>query len=89
MNSASAARALKGLFVKADIHPPRETDLVSLLDKIRLWESELERYAPFLKELNDYCPNGNNALEIQRCRSIVEKTAAFVKEVMRRCFTAQ
>lgn len=85
----SAARALKGIFVKRNLHPPRETDLVSLLDKVRLLESDLKRYAPFLKGLNDYCPNGNNTLEIQRCRSIVEKTAAFVEEVMTRCFTAQ
>jgi predicted nucleotidyltransferase/HEPN domain-containing protein len=84
----SAARALKGLFVKNNIHPPRETDLVSLLDKIREMEPELGCHAPFLKELNDYCPNGNNTLESQVCRSMVEKTAAFVKEVMGRCFTA-
>jgi predicted nucleotidyltransferase len=85
----SAARALKGIFVKHDLHPPRETDLVSLLDKVCVTEPDLWGYAAFLSELNDYSPNGNNVLEIQRCRSMVERTAAFVEEVMTRCFTEQ
>jgi predicted nucleotidyltransferase/HEPN domain-containing protein len=85
----AAARAIKGLFVKNDIHPPRETDLLSLLDKIRAMEPDLGRHASFLKALNDYCPNGNSPLETQRCRTMVEKTAAFVKEVVGRCFTVQ
>ncbi len=85
----SAARALKGLFVTNDIHPPRETDLVALLGKILPLEPDLRRYKAYLLELNDYSPNGNNTLEIQRCRSMVERTAAFVKEVMGRCFTEQ
>jgi predicted nucleotidyltransferase len=85
----SAARALKGLFVRNEIHPPRETDLVALLEKACAFAPSLGVYAPFLRELNDYCPNGNNTLEIRRCRSMVERTAAFVKEVMGRCFTGQ
>jgi predicted nucleotidyltransferase len=84
----SAARALKGIFVKRDIHPPRETDLVALLDKTRALEPSLGVYDPFLRELNDYCPGGADNLEIQRCRSLVERTTVFVKEVMDRCFTA-
>jgi predicted nucleotidyltransferase len=85
----SAARALKGIFVRNDIHPPRETDLAGLLEKVRALEPDLGGYAAFLGELNDYCPRGVDTQEIQRCRSMVEKTAAFVKEVMGRCFTAQ
>jgi predicted nucleotidyltransferase len=85
----SAVRALKGIFVKRDLHPPRETDLVALLEKACAVEPSLEVYAPFLRELNDYCPDGTDTLEIQRCRSMVERTAAFVKEVMDRCFTGQ
>lgn len=85
----AAARVLKGLFVKHDMHPPRGTDLLALFAKIRALEPDLERYAAFLKDLNEYCPDGNDALEMQRCRNLVEKTAALVKEVVDRCFTAQ
>jgi len=85
----SAARAIKGLFVRNDLHPPRETDLVVLLKKAHELGPDLRDYKAFLQELNDYCPNGNSTLEIERCRSMVEKTAAFVEEMMNRCFTAR
>jgi predicted nucleotidyltransferase len=85
----SAVKVLKCLFVKNDIHPPRETDLMALFDKICVLEPDLEEYAAFLKDLNDYCPEGNNALEIQRCRTIVAGTVAFVEEVVGRCFTVR
>ncbi len=85
----SAARALKALFVRNDIHPPRETDLAGILEKVRALEPSLGVYDPLLRELNDYCPGGVDTLEMKRCRSMVERTAAFVEEVMTRCFTAQ
>jgi predicted nucleotidyltransferase len=85
----SAVRALKGIFVKHDRHPPRDTDLVALLETARTLEPDLGGYEPFLRQLNDYCPNGNDTLEIQRCRRMVEGTAEVIKEVIGRCFTAR
>ena len=84
----SAARALKGLFVRNDIHPPRHTDLVLLLNRTRTLEPDLAVYAEFLRELNDYCPDGNSTLETRRCRLMVERTAAFVEEVLAGCLVA-
>jgi predicted nucleotidyltransferase len=85
----AAARALKGLFVRHDIQPPRETDLVGLLEKARALDPGLEVHAPFLRELNSYCPGGNETLEIRKCRSMIEGTAAFVKEMIDRCAMVQ
>ncbi|MBN1105006.1 MAG: nucleotidyltransferase domain-containing protein [Deltaproteobacteria bacterium] len=73
----AAARALKGLFVLHDMHPPRETDLVSLLEEVRVLEPGLEGHAAFLRELNEYCPNGRGTAEIRRARKMVERAAAF------------
>jgi predicted nucleotidyltransferase len=85
----AAARALKGVLVNHDIHPPRETDLVELLDRVKVLEPDLGRYAPFLRELNEYCPDGSDTLEILRGGSMVERSKAFVKEMIDKCSMAQ
>jgi predicted nucleotidyltransferase/HEPN domain-containing protein len=84
----AGARALKGLFVKHDMQPPRETDLVELLEKAGTLEPDLAVHASFLRELNEYCPVGRDALEISRGRSMVQRTTTFVKEIADKCSTA-
>jgi uncharacterized protein len=78
----AAARALKGIFVQHDIHPPREVDLVELLEKVQPLEPRLREHAAFLQELNGYCPAASDTMGISRCRGIVEKAVAFVKEMV-------
>lgn len=78
----AAARALKGIFVRHDIHPPRGVDLVDLLEKVQALEPDFAKHAAFLLELNGYCPAGIDSREISRCRRMVERTAAFVKEII-------
>jgi predicted nucleotidyltransferase len=77
----AAARALKGLFVWHDIHPPRETDLVGLLEKAKALEPDLGKYAGFLRDLNVYCPAGSGTSETQRSRRLVERATSFVVEI--------
>jgi len=78
----AAVRAIKGLFVKHDIHPPRETDLVKLLSKAEELEPDLMRYTGLMGELNNYCPDEADTLENRRSGRMVERTAGFVKEIM-------
>ena len=78
----AAARATKGLFVKHDIHPPRETDLGQLLDKAMPLEPDLVGHKAFLAELNAYCPGKADPGEKRRGRELVEKTTRFVNEIL-------
>jgi predicted nucleotidyltransferase len=78
----AAARAIKGLFVKHDMHPPRETDLDQLLDKAIQLEPELVRHKAFMGELNVYCPGKADPIERRRCHGLVERTFRFVNEIL-------
>lgn len=78
----AAARAIKGLFVKHDIHPPRETDLDKLLDKAKQLEPDLVRHNAFMGELNVYCPGKADPMERRRCHGLVERTSRFVNEIL-------
>jgi len=80
----AAARAIKGLFVKHDIHPPRETDLDQLLHKAEQLEPDLVRHKAFTAELNGYCPGKPDAIERRRCHGLVERTSGFVDEILAR-----
>ncbi|MBN2123758.1 MAG: nucleotidyltransferase domain-containing protein [Deltaproteobacteria bacterium] len=84
----AAARALKALFVYHDTHPPRETDLVSLLTKARGLTPGLGVHTAFLRELNAYCPGGRDAAEIRTSRRLVERTAAFIEETAGRLLSS-
>lgn len=77
----AAARAMKGVLVLHDIHPPRELDLVLLLEKVHILEPALAARAAFLHEVNGYCPEGNGPREALRCRRMMDKMAAFLKEL--------
>jgi predicted nucleotidyltransferase len=78
----AAARAMKGLFVKHDIHPPRETDLEQLLDEARQLEPDLVQHKALMGELNVYCPGEADPIERRRCHGLVERTSRFVNEIL-------
>jgi len=77
----AAVRALKGIFVHHDIHPPRELDLILLLKEVESLEPGLAESAAFLQELNGYCPAGGDTTEILKCRRLLESLAVFVKGI--------
>jgi predicted nucleotidyltransferase/HEPN domain-containing protein len=78
----AAARAIKGLFVKHDIHPPRGTDLVDLLNEAKELEPDLLKCTKFIKELNRYCPGKADAAESRRSAMMVDRTAMFVRGIV-------
>jgi predicted nucleotidyltransferase/HEPN domain-containing protein len=80
----AAVRALKGLFVKHDIHPPRETDLGDLLNKAKQLEPDLVRHKAFVAELNGYCPGRADSTERKRCLGLFERTSRFADEMLAR-----
>jgi predicted nucleotidyltransferase/HEPN domain-containing protein len=80
----AAARVIKGLFVKGDVHPPRETDLLKLLDEAKQLESDLAKHRTFIRELNRYCPGKAGPEETLKSRTLVKKTARFVREIIAR-----
>ncbi|MEJ2725111.1 MAG: HEPN domain-containing protein [Deltaproteobacteria bacterium] len=80
----AAARAIKGIFVKYDKHPPRETDLIELMEKAEELEPDLMRYREFMGELNGYCPRKPDSVESRRSAHMVNRTAGFVEDVLSR-----
>jgi len=78
----AAARAIKGLFVKHNIHPPRGTDLIELLNKAKELDPDLVLWADFLGELNSYCPGPADMIESRRSGALVERIAMFVKDIV-------
>ena len=80
----AAARAIKGLFVKHDRHPPRETDLLLLLEKAKELEPNLMPYREFMGELNGYCPQKTHSVESRRSADMVNRTAGFVEDMLAR-----
>ena len=78
----AAARAIKGLFVKHDIHPPRGTDLVDLLNKAKELEPDLVKYSKFIKELNRHCPGKADAAESRRSGGMIDETAMFMRRIV-------
>jgi predicted nucleotidyltransferase len=79
----AAVRAIKGLFVQHDIHPPRETDLVQLVNKAGELAPGLVGHIGFIRELNGYRPGKAGTLEDRRSRRMVGRTAAFIRELAR------
>jgi predicted nucleotidyltransferase/HEPN domain-containing protein len=80
----AAARVIKGLLVKYDVHPPRETDLLKLLDKAKQLESDLVKHRRFIQELNHYCPGNAEPIEALKSRTLLKRTARFVREIIAR-----
>lgn len=78
----AAARAIKGIFVKRDIHPPRETDLGQLIDGAVPLDPDLVRHQAFLGELKAYCPGKPDFAEKRRCLGLLERTSGFVDEIL-------
>jgi predicted nucleotidyltransferase len=80
----AVARAVKGLFVKHDAEPPRETDLDGLLEKAMQHEQDLAQHESFVGELNIYCPGKADSTERRRCRGLLERTSRLVNEILAR-----
>jgi predicted nucleotidyltransferase len=78
----AVARAVKGLFVKHDMHSPRETDLDQLLDKAIQLEPDLVRHKALMGELNAYSPGKPDSGEKRRCLGLLERTSRFVDEIL-------
>ncbi len=78
----AAARAIKGVFVKQNMQPPREMDLGQLLDEATPLEPDIVRHQAFLGELNAYCPSKADYGEKRRCLGLLERTSRFVDEIL-------
>jgi HEPN domain-containing protein len=80
----AAVRALKAVFVHHDIHPPREMDLMVLMEKAELLEPDLAEFALFLQELNGYFPAASDTQKTLKLQRMVEGLAVFVKKITER-----
>ena len=78
----AAVKAIKSIFVRHDIHPPRETDLLKLIQKAVELDPDLKRTEPFLKKLNSYSPAGSGPLERQKGKDMLDGTTGVVKEII-------
>ncbi|MBN1848559.1 MAG: HEPN domain-containing protein [Deltaproteobacteria bacterium] len=74
----AAIKAIKGIFVKHDIHPPRDTDLISLINQTKDLEPKLEKDVEFLQELSDYIPINNGPSAGHKSSKMLQKTTRFV-----------
>lgn len=81
----AAIRAIKGLFVKHDIHPPRDTDLVRLFHSTKKLEPGLIKYNGFLRELNIYCPGKAGNFEDLKNAAILQDTTDFIEHITGAC----
>ena len=75
-------RAIKGIFVKHDIHPPRETDLLTLITQAKNLESKLEQYMDLIHKLNDYIPDSTGHAGNLKNSKMLQKTTEFVIDVI-------
>ena len=78
----AAVRAIKGIFVKNDRHPPRELDLIDLLALAKEMEPDLMEDLETMRELNGYCPGKADAVERRRSRRMLDRTTRFVNKII-------
>lgn len=78
----AAVRAIKGLFVKHDVHPPRETDLLALLNDVKQLAPHVVQHEAFLRKLNSHCPSGTDPEDRNRIGLLLEGTAGFIREII-------
>jgi predicted nucleotidyltransferase len=81
------ARAIKGLFVKHNLHPPREIDLNLLLIQASELEHDLSRQRGLIKDLQDYFPNKANDQELKRGDHMLKRVIKGVDEITSICNT--
>lgn len=72
------ARVIKGVFVKHDLHPPRETDLVNLIMGAGELEDEVKKYMEPVAELNRYSPGRADSTAVEKMAGLLEKAVRFV-----------
>lgn len=81
----AVVRAIKGLFVRHDIHPPRELNLVKLYEAMSMLEPGLmDQGRRWIDELNGYIPGNTGAGETQRMTDILDETERFIKDMFKR-----
>jgi predicted nucleotidyltransferase len=81
----AAVRAIKGLFVRHDIHPPRELNLVKLYKGASALEPDMmDKGFRWIDELHNYFPGDAGIVEIQRLTGLIEKTENCIKEIIER-----
>jgi len=75
-------RAIKGLFVKHDLHPPRELDLNHLWLKANELEPELARYSELIDDLESYVPGYTNTIELQKGADMLKLVLSVVNYIV-------
>ena len=75
-------RAIKSLFVKHDLHPPRELDLNHLLIKANELEPDLAKQKGLIQELQDYFPNKTTDQELKRGDKLLKMVSCVVNAII-------
>ena len=74
----AAVRMLKAVMVFRDIHPPRSTDLKTLVEMTQKLLPDVEKLKPLIDDLDLYCPAGNDPGEGDRCRKLLDNVRYFI-----------
>ena len=74
----SVIRALKAVIVFKDVHPPRSTDLKILYARAQELLPEIDKFCPFIEELDGYRPEHNITNAFFQCMNLVDKTGLVV-----------
>lgn len=78
----AVVRAVKGIFVRHDIHPPRDLDLVRLYKKVSALEPEMAQDDPWIAELNRYVPEKDGHGAFQEMNEYIARTEGWIKRVI-------
>ena len=74
----AAVRMLKAVMVFRDVHPPRSTDLKTLVEMTQELLPDVEKLKPLIDDLDLYCPAGNDPGEGDRCRKLLDNVRYFI-----------
>ena len=77
----SVARTLKAVLVFRDIHPPRSIDLKILYEMAVERFPGIDKFYPFIEELDGYHPKGNISYDVVECKELACKTTLFVDSI--------
>jgi predicted nucleotidyltransferase/HEPN domain-containing protein len=78
----AVVRAVKGIFVRHDIHPPRDLDLVRLYKGVSALEPEMAQDDPWIAELNSYTPEMDGHDKTREMTECIAKTEEWIKRVI-------
>lgn len=83
------ARAIKAIFAKNDLQPPRELNPVILLSEAKKLEPDLARHTGLIDDLESYVPGYTDSLELEKGAEILKKVISLVSNIVqlsRSCF---